>query len=113
MWRTCNVRERTVRKYSECNATVEAEMRLLDTVRLLDKFNNLRQKQGISIGKFKKLFDHQILISVGAGVPDREEPELAMVFLTKLDATRYGAMMSQLTNDASRGTPFPQTRHAA
>ena len=46
-------------------------------------------------------------------MPDREEPEFAMVFLTKLDATRYGAMMSQLTNDASRGTPFSQTWHAA
>ena len=47
-------------------------------------------------------------------MPDREEPELVIVFLTKLDATiYYAAMMSQLTNDASRGTPFSQTWHAA
>ena len=32
-----------------------AEMRQLEIVRLLDKFNNLRQKQGMSIGKLKKL----------------------------------------------------------
>ena len=41
-------------------------------------------------------------------MPDREEPELVIVFLTKLDATIYAAMMSQLTNDASRGTPLCQ-----
>ena len=41
-------------------------------------------------------------------MPDREEPELEIVFLTKLDATIYAAMMSQLTNDASRGTPSGQ-----
>ena len=86
-------------------------MRQLETVRLLDKFNSLRQKQGMSIGEFKKLFDDRILILAGAGVPDREESELAMALLSKLD--RYGAMMSQLSNDASRGTPFLQTRHAA
>ena len=45
--------------------------------------------------------DDQIL----ADVPDREEPELVIVFLTKLIATICAAMMSQLTNDASRGTP--------
>ena len=38
---------------------------------------------------------------------------IELVFLSKLDGNRYGAMMSQLTNDASRGTPYPQTRHAA
>ena len=90
-----------------------AELRNLETVRLLEKFNTLHQKQGMSIGEFKKLFDEQIIILAGAGVPEREEPELAMVFLTKLDVIRYGAMMSQLTNDASRGIPFPQTLHAA
>ena len=38
-------------------------------------------------------------------MPDREQPELVIMFLTKLDATIYAAMMSQLMNDASHGTP--------
>ena len=31
------------------------EMRHLEKIRLLDKFNNLRHRQGMSIGEFKKL----------------------------------------------------------
>ena len=70
-------------------------MRRLETVRLLYKFNNLRQKQGMSIGEFKKLFDDQILILARAGVPDREESELAMVFLSKLDGNLRNFVIAQ------------------
>lgn len=67
----------------------------------------------MSIGEFKKDFDHQIEVITGAGVDPVPQPELAMLFLTKLDPTRYASMMAQLTNDATLGRPFPQTLHAA
>ena len=48
----------------------------------------------------------------GAGVPTAAEPELAILFLSKLDPHRYAAMLAQLTNDATLGRAFPQTLHA-
>ena len=37
--------------------------------------------------EWSDLFDDQILILAGAGMPDREESELAMIFLSKLDVS--------------------------
>ena len=50
---------------------------------------------------------------LGAGVTATAQPELAMLFLSKLDPLRYAAMLAQLTNDATLGRAFPPTLHAA
>ena len=85
----------------------------LEIVQMKNKFNQLRQKPGTSIGEFKKEFDVQYEAICGAGVPATAAPELAMLFLSKLDPHRYAAMLAQLTNDATLGRAFPQTLHAA
>ena len=85
----------------------------LEIVQIKNKFGQLRQKPGTSIGEFKKEFDVQYEAIRGAGVPATAAPELAMLFLSKLDPHRYAAMLAQLTNDATLGRAFPQTLHAA
>ena len=78
-----------------------------------NKFAQLRQKPGLSIGEFKKEFDVQYEVLLGAGVPVTAQPELAMLFLDKLDPQRYAGMLAHLTNDATLGRPLPLTLHAA
>ena len=78
-----------------------------------NKFAQLRQKPGLSIGEFKKEFDVQYKVLLGAGVPVTAQPELAMLFLDKLDPQRYAGMLAHLTNDATLGRPLPLTLHAA
>ena len=85
----------------------------LEIVNMKNKFALLRQKPGTSIGEFKKEFDLQYEALRGAGVPVTAQPELAMLFLSKLDPHRYATMLAQLTNDATLGRAFPQTLHAA
>ena len=62
----------------------------------------------MTIGEFKKEFDDQISVITGAGtgVDPPPQPELAILFLTKIDPTRYASMMTL-------GIAFPQTLHAA
>ena len=85
----------------------------LEIVNMKNKFGQLRQKPGTSIGEFKKEFDLQYEALLGAKVPVTAQPELAMLFLSKLDPHRYATMLAQLTNDATLGRAFPQTLHAA
>ena len=58
----------------------------------------------MTIGELKNDFDDHIEIITGAGVDPPPQPELAILFLTKLDPTRYAPMMAQLTNDATFST---------
>jgi hypothetical protein len=85
----------------------------LELVQMKNKFGQLRQKPGVSIGEFKKDFDVQYEALLGSGVTATAQPELAMLFLSKLDPLRYAAMLAQLTNDATLGRAFPPTLHAA
>lgn len=85
----------------------------LELVQMKNKFGQLRQKPGVSIGEYKKDFDVQYEALLGAGVTATAQPELAMLFLSKLDPLRYAAMLAQLTNDATLGRAFPPTLHAA
>ena len=57
----------------------------LEIVQMKNKFAQLRQKPGTSIGEFKKNFDIQYEALLGAGVPATASPELAMLFLSKLN----------------------------
>ena len=83
----------------------------LEIVQIENKFGQLRQKPGTSIGEYKKEFDVQYKAIRGAGVPATAALELARLFLSKLDQNRYAAMLTQLTNDATLGRAFPQTLH--
>ena len=85
----------------------------LELVQMKNNFGQLRQKPGVSIGEFKKDFDVLYEALLGAGVAATAQPELAMLFLSKLDPLRYAAMLAQLTNDATLGRAFPATLHAA
>jgi hypothetical protein len=82
----------------------------LDLVQMKNKFAQLRQKPGVSIGEFKREFDLQYEGLLGAAVP---ATELAMLFVDKLDPQRYAGMLAHLTNDATLGRPFPLTLYAA
>jgi hypothetical protein len=85
----------------------------LELVQMKNKFGQLRQKPGASIGEFKKEFDLQYEVLLGAGIAATAQPELAMLFLSKLDPQRYAGMLAHLTNDATLGRAFPQTLHGA
>ena len=78
-----------------------------------NKFVQHRQKPKRRIGEFKKDFDIQYEALLGAGVPATAAPELAMLYLSKLDPQRYANMLAQLTNDATLGRAFLQSLHAA
>ena len=60
----------------------------LEIVNMKNKIALLRQKPGTSIEEFKKEFDLQYETLRGAGVPVTAQPELAMLFLSKLDPHR-------------------------
>ena len=81
----------------------------LETVNLKNKFNGMRQKPNVTLGEFKRDFDMQLSVLAGAGVAVIPQPELAVLFLTKLDPLRYGSMMTQLSNEATLGRAFPET----
>ena len=63
--------------------------------------------------QFKKVFDLRFEGLLDAAVPATAQPELAMLFLDKLDPQRYAGMLTHLTNDATLGRPSPMTLHAA
>ena len=69
----------------------------LEVVQLKNKFSQLREKSGVSIGEFKKEFDLQLDALLGAAVPATAQPELAMLFISKLDPQRYAGMLTHLT----------------
>lgn len=81
----------------------------LEIVNLKNKFNGMRQKPTVTLGEFKRDFDIQLSVLAGAGVAVIPQTELAVLFLTKLDPLRYGSMMTQLSNEATLGRPFPET----
>jgi hypothetical protein len=85
----------------------------LEIVTLKSKLNTMRQKPNMTIVELKEDCDDHLEVITGAGVELLPQPELAMMFLTKLDPTRYAQMMAQLTNDATLGRPFRQTLNAA
>ena len=53
-----------------------------------------RGQEYLSIGEVKREFDSQYEVLLGAGVPVTAQPELAMLFLDKLDPQRYAGMLA-------------------
>ena len=84
------------------------EMRVFDRIQLEREFAAFSQRN-LSIGAFKAAFSEHCNTLVGAGARESTEAELAVQFLSKLDMSRYGSMMTDLANQAMRGIAFPQT----
>ena len=84
------------------------EMRVFDRIQLERNFNSFSQRN-LTVGVFKTQFTEFRRTLTGAGVAESTEQELAAQFLSKLDMNRYGSMMTDLTNQAMRGIPMPQT----
>ena len=62
-----------------------------------------------SIIEFKDKFTNSWKTLLANGEAEKTEPELAMMFLARLDMNRYGIMYTEMQNDANKGFAFPQT----
>ena len=98
--------------YGSRKPTHGVDLGALEVVQLKNNFSQLRQKPGVSIREFKKEFDLQLDALLGPAVL-ATQPELAMLFISKLDPQRYAEILTRLTNDATLGRAFPLTLHAA
>lgn len=63
--------------------------------------------------EFKETFSNSWKTLVANGENEVPEEELAMMFLLRLDMTRYGALYTEMQNDDDKGLPFPTTVHQA
>lgn len=68
---------------------------------------NCRQAK-LSVVEFKETFSNSWKTLVANGENEVPEEELAMMFLSRLDMTRYGAMYTEMQNDDDKGLPFPE-----
>lgn len=64
------------------------------------KFHALKQGDRESIDSFKARYDDQIEFNKAVGVPEMDQPRLALDFLYKLDLKRHGRMLVDLSNSA-------------
>jgi hypothetical protein len=86
-----------------------AAMSTLDKVHKRDQFSRLCQHSGMSIAMFKKNFENLVSEMDGLGMDQPPDDQLALIYLGKLDRSRYDKMNVQLRNDALRGIAFPGT----
>ena len=56
-----------------------------------------------SIIEFKDKFTNSWKTLLANGEAEKTEPELAMMFLARLDMNRYGIMYTEMQNDANKG----------
>ena len=64
------------------------------------RYHALKQGDRESIASFKARFDDQIKFNKAVGVPEMDQPRLAMEFLHKLDLKRHGNMLVKMSNSA-------------
>jgi hypothetical protein len=76
-------------------------------------FTKFMQGPNTSIGEFKNTFDKELIKLAGLGIATPVEEELAMMFLLKLDPSRYADMIAVMSNMAITGIAFPDTLHSA
>jgi hypothetical protein len=62
-----------------------------------------------SIIEFKDKFTNSWKTLLANDEAEKTEPELAIMFLARLDMNRYGIMYTEMQNDANKGFAFPQT----
>ena len=98
-------------KATHCtNTTGGGELSIMFNKVTMRKDFDLHCIQGkTTIIQFKDKFVSSWKTLLANGEGEKSEPELAMMFLARLDMTRYGAMYTEMQNDANKGFPFPQT----
>ena len=86
-------------------------LQLLNVKEQENRYEALRQDEREFLSNFQIRFESQVKACVGAGVPDVTPRKRAMDFVYKLDARRYGAMVSSMRNAASKLDPtaYPAT----
>ena len=86
-------------------------LQLLNVKEQENRYEALRQGEREFLSNFQIRFESQVKACVGAGVPDVTPRKRAMDFVYKLDARRYGAMVSSMRNAASKLDPtaYPAT----
>ena len=86
-------------------------LQLLNVKEQENRYEALRQGEREFLSNFQVRFESQVKACVGAGVPDVTASKRAMDFVYKLDARRYGAMVSSMRNAASKLDPtaYPTT----
>jgi len=67
-------------------------------------YTSVRQGPFESIADFKVKFDAKYKSYLDHGNPKREDPDVAIEFLTALDTSRYGEFMTELINGMNMGT---------
>ena len=96
----------TIIKETHLTAINGVGLGALELVQMKSEFAQRRQRPGVSMGEFKKEFDLQYEVLLGSAVAATDQPELAMLFLDKLDPQRYAGMLAHFTNDATLGSHF-------
>ena len=92
------------------NTTGGGEMSTLFNKVTMRKDFDLNCIQGkTSIIEFKDKFTNSWKTLLANGEAEKTEPELAMMFLARLDMSRYGIMYTEMQNDANKGFAFPQS----
>lgn len=79
------------------------------------RYHALRQGDRELVHPFKARFDAQIEMNRAVGVPDMDEPRMAMDFLHKLDLRRHSSMLEDMRHNALLGRPnaYPVTLASA
>jgi hypothetical protein len=75
-------------------------------------FDRLTQKATEPIHEFKTRFQDMIGLMVASGEPVMTQPEMALVFLHKLDRQRYVHLQVQMRNSSELGVSPPATLEA-
>ena len=109
-----NVLWRIIKDTHSTNTTGGGKLSLVcNKVTMRAEFDNNCRQGKMSVVEFKEMFTNSWKTLVANGEKAVPEEELAMMFLLRLDMTRYGAMYTEMQNDADKGLPFPTTVHQA
>ena len=109
-----NVLWRIIKETHSTNTTGGGQLSLVcNKVTMRADFDSNCRQGKTSVVEFKETFINSWKTLVANGEKEVPQEELAMMFLLRLDMTRYGAMYTEMQNDADKGLPFPTTVHQA
>ena len=112
--RNPNVLWRIIKETHSTNTTGGGQLSLMcNKVTMRADFDSNCRQGKTSVVEFKETFINSWKTLVANGEKEVPQEELAMMFLLRLDMTRYGAMYTEMQNDADKGLPFPTTVHQA
>jgi hypothetical protein len=81
----------------------------MDKIKWNQRFHELKQKPNQSLAEFLQEFIEVMTILESLGVAKPSEPDQAMMFINRLDPTRFGPVMVFLANNAALNIAYPQT----